>query len=278
MDDITTTTKFSLPHRVKAWCGRQREAYRRHALRTACPRATEAASRIPAAVREAWRGHAARELPGLPVDDGAWLRCSIGLAQFFEACRLQEAHGPCALPSRAADSVWHAWLAFDPEGLAAWQQRHFGRVLDHVESHALGAPLEACLARSWAGACRSEGLSPLARRLPLLFALDGMLRVPTGWAYRHEGATLVHQPIDGFGQASGAAVAHAAVGAAALTAMSLVTPLELRARRRDDGAGASCGSSVASDGPGCSGDAGAGCDGGGSSCGSSCGGGCGGGG
>lgn len=272
----TTTTKFKLLRHLPAWWAQRREAREQAAVRRACPAATRAAGDIPGQVRAAWAARAPEEFPGLPTDDGAWLRCSIALAQFFETCRLQQAHGPCALPSRAADSVWHAWLAFDPSGLASWQERHFGRVLDHVEAQALGAPLEDCLARSWAGACRSEGLSPLAQRLPLMFALDGLLRLPTGWAYRYEDGILAHRLIDGFGQPGSTAVAHAAVGAAALAALGFVTKPELRARRRDEGGGSGCGSGWAfsSDGPDCSGDASAGgCDGGGSSCGSSCGGG-----
>ncbi len=240
------------------------------AARHACPSATQAASRIPAAVRVAWAERAPEEFPGLAVDDGAWLRCSIGLAQFFEVCRLQQAHGPCALPSKGADSVWHVWLRVDPAGLAAWQQRHFGRTLDHLPADNLGAPLRDSLARTWAGACSSQGLGVLGPRLPLLFAVDGQLGLPTGWAYRHERGVLVHRPIDGFGAASGLAVPHAAVSAATLLTLGLITTAELRAQRRREEGGSGCGSScgTASDG---------GCDAGGSSCGSSCGSGCGGG-
>ena len=268
MNNTTTKTKFSLLQRARAWWAQRREINQQIAVRSACRAATVAASQIPRDIRAAWAERAPEEFPGLPVDEGAWLRCSTGLAQFFEVCRLQRDHGPCALPSKGADSVWHAWLAVDPPGLAAWQQRHFGRELAHREADVLGAPLEDCLARSWAGACRSQGLSPFGPRLPLLFAVDGMLRLPTGWAYRHERGALVHRQIDGFGQASGGAVAHAVIGASALATLGLVTAAELQAHRRRGDGGSGCGSSASSDG---------GCDGGGSSCGSSCGSGCGGG-
>lgn len=266
----TTTTKFSLAYRLGTWWGRQRETSQRLALRKRCPPATVAAEQIPPAVRAAWAHHAPDEFPGLAVDDGAWLRCSLGLAQFFEACRLQRDQGPCALPSKAADSVWHVWLKLDAAGLSSWQQRYFGREVEHREADALGAPLDDCLARTWAGACRSEGQSLLGPRLPLLFALDGLLRLPTGWAYRHQHGTLAHRQIDGFGTPSGDVVTHAAIAGGSLLALGLITEVELAAlRRRQNGdSGSSCGGSW-SDAGSCDG----GSDGGGSSCGSSCGGG-----
>lgn len=272
MNHTTSTTAFKPATGFSAWWARQREARQQRALRGRCPPATLAAGQIPPAVRAAWAQQAPGEFPGLRVDDGAWLRCAIGLAQFFEACRLQRDQGPCALPSKAADSVWHVWLRSDPAGLAAWQQRYFGRVVEHHEADALGAPLDECLARTWAGACRSEGRSPLARRLPLLFALDGLMCLPTGWAYGREHGAIVHRRIDGAGRASGDAVAHAALGVSSLAALGLLSTAEVASmRRRDDGggwAGDGGGSASSSDGGASSCDGGsAGCSCGGSGCG-----------
>jgi hypothetical protein len=87
----------------------------------------------------AWEAEVERTLPGMAVDNAAWVRCAVGLAQFFEASRLQRDAGPCALPSRAADAVWHAWLRSDPAGLAEWQQRFFNRVIEHRESAGLAS-------------------------------------------------------------------------------------------------------------------------------------------
>ena len=273
---MTTTTKFSL----RGWWARRREGSLALELRKCCPPATVAAGQIPPAVRAAWAHQAPDEFPGLAVDSSAWLRCSLGLAQFFEACRLQREVGACALPSKAADSVWHVWLKLDPTGLADWQQRYFGRVVEHREADGLGAPVDECLARTWVAACRSEGRSARAQRLPLVFGVDGQLGLPAGWAYAFERGRLVHRQIDGFGQPGAAAHEHAALTMAGLTALGLLSAAEieqLQRRRKgsDTSSGGSCGGSWSSlDAGGC--DAGgcdAGSDGGGSSCGSSCGGG-----
>lgn len=264
----TTTTKFSLLQRAKAWWAWRQGVSQRATLRRTCTAASAAADRVPPQIHAAWVRLAPEEFPGLAVSELNWVRCSVALAQFFEVCRQQQSHGPCALPSKGADSVWHAWLSVDPGGLAAWQRRHFGQALPHREAGALGAPLEDCLARTWAGACRSQRLSPLGPRLPLLFVLDGQLGLPNGWAYRHQRGALVHRRIGGFGQPAGSTVAHAATGATGLVTLGLVSEAELREHQRRSDGGAGCGSGTSSD---------SGCD-GGSSCGSSCGSGCGGGG
>lgn len=278
MTNTTTTSRFNLPRRLGAWWRQAREDRQRAAWRRRCPPATVAAAQIPPEVHAAWQAHAPAAFPGLRVDEGAWLRCSLALAQFFEACRLQRAQGACALPSKAADSVWHVWLEADPAGLADWQQRYFDQDTPHREADALGAPLDDCLARTWVGACRSEGLSPLGPRLPLVFALDGQLGLPTGWAYRFERQGLVHRDIDSAGQPARAAVLHAAVAGAGLVGLGLLSEAELQALRRQQAGGDGSGVTVASDGGSC--DAGsANCSSGSSCGGSSCGGGgCGGGG
>jgi hypothetical protein len=281
MDTSSHTTPLNLPQRVGAWWRERRQARERPALLRRCPPATVAASQIPAAVRAAWVQLAPEDCPGLRVDDDAWLRCSLALAQFFEACRLQRVHGACALPSKAADSVWHVWLATDPASLAAWQRRYFDLEVPHQEGAALGAPLDDCIARTWVGACTSEGLSPLGPRLPLVFAVDSMLALPTGWAYRFERHGLVHRDIDGFGRTHGSGVLHAAVAGTGLVGLGLLGEAELQAWRRQQQAssgGSACGGIASSDsgGDGCaSSDGGSSGDCGGSSCGGS---GCGGGG
>lgn len=270
MNNTTTTTSFNLPRRLHAWWREQRSARQRADLMRRCPPATVAAAQVPAAIQAAWVQQAPEAFPGLPIDALSWLRCTLALAQFFEACRLQRAHGACALPSKGADSVWHVWLQVDPAGLSRWQQAFFDHEVAHHEAAALRAPLDTCLARTWVGACRSEGLSPLGPRLPLVFALDDLLALPTGWAYRFEGAGLVHRDIDGFGRAHGRAVLHAAVAGAGLVGLGLLSDEELQALRRQQAGGDGGVTGLGADGSSCDGDGGS-CS-AGSSCGSGCGG------
>lgn len=273
--NTTTTTKFKLAERLATWWQHRREARAHAALQRRCPPAALAAAQIPPEVHAAWMQGSQEELPGLRVDALAWQQCSVALAQFFEACRLQHGHGPCALPSKAADSVWHVWLAVDPQGLAAWQTRYFDHTVAHHAADVLGGSLDDSIARTWMGACRSEGLSPLGPRLPLLFGLDAQLGLPTGWAYRWAAQGLVHRPIDAWGRPGGSPILHAAATGAGLVALGLLSEAELQALRRQGvTSGSSCGGGSV-DGSSCDAgsDGGSGGCGGGSSCGSGCGGG-----
>lgn len=293
------------PNSLWRWLTQSRaESAWREVLQRA-PAVYWAAEQIPDGIRLAWRRDAHDEFAGLRTDRQAWAYAACALAQFFEACRLQaETAGgaqPCALPSRAADSIWHVWLRVDAAGLASWQRACFGRVLPHVEADELGAPLEESLARTWACACRTESQLPRPRYLPLLFAVDGRLGVPGGWAYRHDPARggFVHQDLDRQGRPAGELHSHAGLAVAAVLGLGLLTQAEreliertqpdwelLLARREKraaqqasaDSGGSSCGTQGfdvwfegGSDGAGAA--DGGGSDSGGSSCGSGCGGG-----
>ncbi len=274
MNTRTTTTKFKLSARLGAWWQQRQDSRAQAVLQRRCPAAALAAAQIPPEVHAAWVRLAPQEFPGLRVDTVAWRQSAVALAQFFEACRLQRGHGPCALPSRAADSVWHVWLAVDAPGLAAWQARYFGQTVAHHEAAALGPSLDDSIARTWMGACRSEGLSPLGPRLPVVFGLDAQLGLPSGWAYGFGRQGLVHRPIDAWGRAHGSPVLHAAATGAGLVGLGLLTEAELQAlRRQADASGSSCGGWMAdgSSGDACS-DGGSGDCSGGSSCGGGCGG------
>lgn len=92
--------------------------------------------------------------------------------------------GATALPSAAADSVWHLLLE-TPKAYAAYCRRAVGFAVTHVEKVHMTAPMESALALTWAVACRIDGIDPLRPRcLPVLFGLDAALRWPDGHAYR----------------------------------------------------------------------------------------------
>jgi hypothetical protein len=228
-------------------------------LRRRCPRLLDAAAGIPPEVVDEWlrQTGAPTEVPGWQPSRTDWLLSSVALSQFFDLPRHRVTEGALALPSKAADSVWHVWLAHDAAGLARWQQHHFDRETAHLEAAELCQPLEEALAHSWAAACRSEGVSPLGRKLPLMFEVDARLRVPGGWAYGTHGARVFHQDIDAQGKRSGRIHPHAGLGAAALAGAGLLSTAELgqfeRSQKQQDAGGAICGSAGGSGDGGCAG-------------------------
>lgn len=267
--ETTTTRNAATAQGWRGWFLKLKIDRRQADLRRRCRRHADALAQIPPHVRQFWLDEATDELPGWQPTEADWVIAAGALMEFFDCCRMKTTALACALPSKAADSVWHLWLKHDPAGLAEFQQRVFRMQVPHQEADELGTDLESALAQSWTLACRSEGLSPLGRRLPLMFAADWLLRVPTGWAYScgYQGQVR-HQDIDGLGCLTGRYKPHVGLAAASLAGLGLLTMDEaaMAERRKqameNGGGGSSCGSS---------GD-------GGCSCGSSCGSGCGGGG
>ncbi len=266
------------------WQRQFRQLRRERELQRRSPHLAQLVNEIPPSVRLSWLAHAGEEVPGWQPHAADWPLVAGALMQFFDACR----YAPdCALPSRAADSLWHLWLAHEAEGLASFQRRHFEREMPHVEGD--GMDLEAGLARCWVQACRCERLSPVGEKLPLVFIADKLLATPTGWAYDRGPGQIFHRDLDASGQPVGDFRGHQGLMLAGLAGMGLLYAHELEATPRrkfidEDGSscgsiyGSSCGSSLSG-----SGDCGTGSDGGssgcscssggGSSCGSSCGGG-----
>ena len=218
---------------------------------------------MPAGLEAYWRYSAPREYEGIRTDAFFFARAAEGLMQFFDTVRTSSR--PCALPSEAADSVWHAWLRWNPAGLERFCLRHFGQAVPHVERAGLGA---GALPNTLA-ACRAlEGIAPEGPRLPRLFGLDARLRMPGGHGYGTQSGEIMYARLGPRGRGMWRARPHPELTMQALYAAGLVNGEVLAAHLRRQAAadGSSCGNF--SDGA---------CD-GGSSCGSSCGGGCGGGG
>jgi len=230
-------------------------------LRTSRYRA--ALAELPPGLEAAWRDGASTEFPGIPRDAFFFVRAAEGLLGFFDAVTTQGA--PCALPSLAADSVWHAWLRHDPEGLERFCRRHFGATVPHLEA---GRLEQGALPRALV-ACRAlDGLPAHGPALPRLFTLDARLRMPRGHGYATERGEVAYTRLDATGRRLRTARPQPELSLAALLAAGYITE-ETHAealRRRQDGGDGYAGS-VTSD---CDGSADCG-DGGG------CGGGCGGG-
>jgi hypothetical protein len=223
---------------------------------------------LPAGLESYWRASAPREYEGIRTDAFFFARAAEGLLRFFDAIR--HSGRPCALPSEAADSVWHAWLRWNPVSLERFCLRHFGAVVPHVERAAL---VGNALLHTFA-ACRTrDGIRPGSLRLPALFGLDARLRMPGGHGYWSRAGEIVHARLNDRGRGRWRARPHPELALTVLYAAGLVDRdiLAAHLRRRDTVAdGGSCGGMACADGGG------GGCD-GGSSCGSSCGSGCGGG-
>ena len=253
-------------------------------LRRTSPWQAELAD-LPAGLESYWRASAPREYEGIRTDAFFFVRAAEGLLRFFDA--VGNSDRPCALPSDAADSVWHAWLRWNPISLETFCRRHFGTTVPHVERTALA---DGALLHTFATCCAHDGVKPGSMRLPALFGLDAALRMPGGHGYWNRAGDVHYARLNERGRGMWRATPHPELALPALYAAGLVDSAILAAhlRRRDTATdGSSCGgigdlsfggSDACSDGGsashgGCS--CGSNC---GSSCGSSCGGSCGGGG
>ena len=180
------------------WLNNLRNLRMRRHLRTSRYRA--ALAELPPGLEAAWRQGASTEFPGIPSDALFFARAAEGLFGFFDAVTTRGA--VCALPSLAADSVWHAWLAHDPQGLARCCRRHFGAAVPHQEAAGLE---QGALARALV-ACRAlEGMPAHGPALPRLFTLDARLRMPRGHGYWTEGGEVAYARLDASGRRPGAA-------------------------------------------------------------------------
>jgi hypothetical protein len=229
---------------------------------------------LPPGLEAYWRRSAPLEYRGIRTDAFFFARAAEGLMTFFDVVR--RSGRACALPSEAADSVWHAWLRWDQAGLARFCTTCFGRAIPHVERGELGAG--ALL--NTLSICRTlDRVNRHKVYLPALFRLDARLRMPKGHGYWLHGDEILHAPLNGWGL--GAATRrphpeltlHAQYMAGMVSWELLEHHLRQQQRRAD---GSSCGSSdgdgVLSFGDG--GDGGACSDGGdGGGCGGGCGGG-----
>ena len=110
------------------------------------------------------------------------------LRQFFLV--LLRAHRqPVAMPSKAADTLWHAF-SLETHAYAAFCKAAFGTNLHHKPARGMGSASgdPQTTWRTWQLACLEENIDPAkASRLPLLYALDAKLRFP---------GAVTHDPSD----------------------------------------------------------------------------------
>lgn len=229
---------------------------------------------LPSGLYAHWCDTASHEFKGIPRDAFFFARAAEALMGFFDC--VSRSALPCGLPSKAADSVWHAWAQLAPAHLERFCMEHFARPIPHIEAAAMPEPMNAALGVCLVAARRIEQKAPAGPNVPTLFSIDRRLRMPFGFAYTMKGRELVFRSMGASGHPDGNLVFPLALQAPQLFAAGLVTraeyipyaPVVLNRDRGNDG-GAGCGSfSSSSD----CGDSGGDC-GSGSSCGSGCGGG-----
>ncbi|MFZ4528469.1 MAG: hypothetical protein ACOYNW_08220, partial [Undibacterium curvum] len=157
---------------------------------------------IPPGLFLYWQQTAQQEFPGIPQDAVFFASAAEGLCMFFECVRRSEQ--PCALPSKAADSVWHAWLRYSSISLEQFCDKHYERQIPHLSASEMSVDLELALAATLIQARRFERQCETDPILPALFTLDKRLRMPNGYAY-HIGADKPgYRAMNRDGQAYGA--------------------------------------------------------------------------
>ncbi|HEU4780115.1 MAG TPA: hypothetical protein VFS58_09555 [Steroidobacteraceae bacterium] len=120
------------------------------------------------------------------------------LRQFFLAY-LKSGCQRVAMPSQAADDLWHEFILFTRD-YQLFCDIAFGQFLHHTPAVKMGLVKtdNEGLRRVWWFSCLEENIDPRkATRLPLLFALDRKLGIPNGFVYdlhcqrkrREDGAT-----------------------------------------------------------------------------------------
>jgi hypothetical protein len=109
--------------------------------------------------------------------------CTRVLRQYFKVAT-QAPRSPTALPSAAADSVWHlllTWKHYD-----RWCTWAYGETIPHIEKTAFKTPLDEALYRTFLRANQlTRTLKGIGRRPPDLFALDALLNWGDGFHYRY---------------------------------------------------------------------------------------------
>lgn len=185
---------------------------------------------VPAALFPHWARTAHEEFPGIPRDASFYAQAAEGLMMFFDCAAA--AGRTCALPSRAADSVWHAWTRLDAAGLVGFCIRHFGRAIPHLEGTRMkpgemGRALAACLVQ----ARRRASKPAVGPDLPRLFTLDARLGMPRGVAYGIIGGLVACSQLDELGQPEGRPGFPQALAPRALLQAGLISEAEFARAR-----------------------------------------------
>jgi len=106
-----------------------------------------------------------------------------------------------AMPSQVLDVAWHEFILFT-RPYKSFCKKALGHFLHHTPAEAMESQTVAQdgIKRAWRLACHRENISNLnPNALPLLFAIDSLLKIPDGFIYSLEcNKTEVNTPNGGF--------------------------------------------------------------------------------
>ena len=179
---------------------------------------------MPAGVYDCWRRISGFEFPGIPADRLFFLKAAEGLMMFFDCASVSDEAS--ALPSKAADSVWHAWLRYSSVSLDQFCLRHFGKTVPHLSSAQMPGDMSNALAATLVRARMLEGHSAHSPRLPQLFSLDRRLTMPEGYAYHMRRDEIGYQPMNQAGLPGGTSVYPDSLSSAGLYSLGLIKQSE----------------------------------------------------
>jgi len=107
-----------------------------------------------------------------------------GLRTYFYICNKAK-RKTVAMPSQVVDIAWHEFIIFT-KAYERFSQKAIGRFLHHTPTEAMRTPTLAQegIKRAWRLSCVKEQINPQSPiRLPLLFAIDGLLEIEDGYHY-----------------------------------------------------------------------------------------------
>ena len=134
---------------------------------------------LPIGLIKFWRENAKEEFPGIPTTAKFFFKAAAGLILYFKCVEMAK-EDQTLLPSKAADSIWHAWLDYDERSLTEFCQRNYNRKILHVPTAEMQTNVEDSLIRTYVLSCILDGVDIGSGYVPALFRLDKTLKMPHG--------------------------------------------------------------------------------------------------
>lgn len=108
-----------------------------------------------------------------------------GLKDYFRMCH-RARNRMVSMPSQVIDDAWHEFI-LSTRIYEKFCTKAMGRFLHHTPAEAMSTATLAKdgIKRAWRLACAGEQINPKQPvRLPLIFAMDGLLNITNGFSYQ----------------------------------------------------------------------------------------------